>query len=42
LTFIVYALWLVRWGVPLVGRVDPIGCECGTCRVHSARPAHAI
>lgn len=35
LGFIVYGLWLVRHGVPLAGRVDPVGCSCGDgCRVH--------
>lgn len=31
MTFIVYALWLVRHGVPMVGRVSPVGDECGGC-----------
>lgn len=30
--FIVYGLWLVRDGVPLAGRVDPVGCTCAACR----------
>lgn len=35
LGFMVYGLWLVRHGVPLAGRVDPVGCTCGDdCRVH--------
>jgi membrane protease YdiL (CAAX protease family) len=40
MAFIVYGLWLVRHGVPMVGRVDPIGCRCtdGGCPIH----AHAL
>lgn len=36
LAFMVYGLWLVRDGVPMVGRVDPVGCRCsgGSCPVH--------
>jgi len=38
--FIIYGLWLVRHGVPLTGRVDPVGCSCGDCGVHTrATPA---
>lgn len=37
--FIVYALWLVRHGVPLAGRVDPVGCRCAACRPDSHRHA---
>lgn len=29
LVFIVYGLWLVRYGVPLAGRVHPVTCSCG-------------
>ncbi len=34
MAFIVYGLWLVRHGVPMVGRVDPVGCRCGACHLH--------
>jgi membrane protease YdiL (CAAX protease family) len=36
LGFIVYGLWLVRDGIPMVGRVDPVSCTCssGRCREH--------
>lgn len=36
MAFMVYGLWLVRHGVPLAGRVDPVGCRCsgGSCLVH--------
>ncbi len=36
MAFIVYGLWLVRHGVSLTGRVDPVGCRChdGGCPVH--------
>lgn len=37
--FMIYGLWLVRHGVPMVGRVDPVGCRCGECRVHRLRGA---
>lgn len=32
--FIIYGLWLVRSGVPLSGRVEPVGCTCGRCELH--------
>jgi membrane protease YdiL (CAAX protease family) len=31
MAFIVYGLWLVRHGVPMAGRVSPVGSECGDC-----------
>jgi len=36
IAFTVYGLWLVRHGVPLVGRVEPVGCTCEgpSCAVH--------
>ena len=36
MAFMVYGLWLVRDGVAMAGRVDPVGCRCsgGTCPVH--------
>jgi len=36
LAFTIYGLWLVRHGVPVSGRVDPVGCTCGDCRVHAS------
>jgi len=37
IAFAIYGLWLVRDGVPLAGRVDPVGCTCGDdCQVHRA------
>lgn len=32
--FIVYGLWLVRHGIPVAGRVDPVGFGCGSCGSH--------
>lgn len=41
LAFILYGIWLVRHGVPLVGRVDPVGCACEPCSLHPrAAPQH--
>lgn len=42
MAFIVYGLWLVRDGISLPGRVDPVGCRCGggSCPVH-AHGGHA-
>lgn len=34
LAFATYGLWLVRYGVPLAGRIDPVGCSCGACHRH--------
>jgi membrane protease YdiL (CAAX protease family) len=35
MAFMVYGLWLVRHGVPIAGRVDPVGCSCGACHLHA-------
>ncbi|MCW2922739.1 MAG: family intrarane metalloprotease, partial [Thermoleophilia bacterium] len=35
MAFAVYGLWLVRHGVPVAGRVDPVGCTCAACTVHA-------
>jgi membrane protease YdiL (CAAX protease family) len=37
MTFIVYALWLVRHGVPIAGRVSAVGEECARCGVDAHR-----
>ncbi len=34
MAFMVYGLWLVRHGIPLAGRVAPVGCSCGACHLH--------
>lgn len=35
LGYIIYGLWLIRDGVSLSGRVDPVGCSCsGPCTAH--------
>ncbi|MCW2928287.1 MAG: rane protein [Thermoleophilia bacterium] len=41
LGFMVYGIWLVRAGIPIVGRVHPVACDCRSCDATRGAPVGA-